>query len=176
MYCVLNKTCLITGWGYPKVEISGPTEGPVFELSHIQEVHFNDLIVIGQTTGIFISDTALVRFTNVAIHAQWQGTGIDNVNLTAQGCEGCNVVLGSNNTALVIENSYWVWAEDSSFYFYPLYARGPPAYNNMHNWGQRPTVIIRGNTPGRVQAINTVYLLHFDRITCSGGGFQYPLL
>jgi predicted nucleic acid-binding Zn-ribbon protein len=63
-----------------------------------------------------------------AINAQWQGTGIDNVNLTADGCDGCNVVLGSNNTALVIENAFWIWAEDCSFFFYPLYARGPPSY------------------------------------------------
>ena len=37
--------------------------------------------------------------------AQTQGIGIDNVDLTPDGCNGCNVVLGSNNTALVIENA-----------------------------------------------------------------------
>jgi hypothetical protein len=78
-----------------------------------------------------------------------------------------------------IENAFWIWAEDSSFYFYPMYGHGPPAFNNPGTgatWGQRPTVIIRGNTPGKTQGINTVYLLHFDRITCSGGGFQYQQL
>ena len=42
-------------------------------------------------------------------------------------------------------------------------------------WGQRPSVIIRGNTPGHF-GINTVYLLHFGRCTMSGGAFQYQQL
>jgi hypothetical protein len=162
-----------------QAEVRGPAVGPAFLLASVEEVHFSDLVIIGGTTGVYITDTALVRFTNVAIHAQWQGTGHDNVNLTADGCDGCNVVLGSNNTALVVENSFWVWAEDSSFYFYPMYGHGPPPFNNPAagaTWGQRPTVIIRGNHPGRTQGINTVYLLHFDRIVCSGGGFQYQQL
>jgi hypothetical protein len=41
--------------------------------------------------------------------------------------------------------------------------------------GQRPSVIIRGNTQGHF-GINTVYLLHFGRIVVSGGGFQYQQL
>ena len=60
-------------------------------------------------------------FRNVAFRADFQGLGVDDVNLTAAGCDGCNVVLGSNNTALVIENAFWVWAEDCSFFFYPMY-------------------------------------------------------
>ena len=55
----------------------------------------------------------------------------------------------------------------------PLYAKGPPAYGvPTMNAGQRPAVIIRGNIPGPQQGIDTVYLLHFDRIIISGGGFQ----
>jgi hypothetical protein len=71
-----------------------------------------------------------------------------------------------------------VWAEDCSFYFYPQYASGDPAtgqagYNIAEaDWGQRPSVIIRGNQPSQVQGISTVYLLHFDRIVTSGGGSQ----
>jgi hypothetical protein len=83
-------------------------------------------------------------------------------------------VLGSNNTALVIENSFWIWAEDCSFYFYPLYRDAGPAPARS-DWGQRPSVIIRGNTPGHF-GINTVYLLHFGRIVTSGGSFQYQQL
>ena len=47
----------------------------------------------------------------------------------------------------------------------------------QHAWvrGQRPSVIIRGNTPQHF-GINTVYLLHFGRIVVSGGGFQYQQL
>ena len=41
------------------------------------------------------------------------------------------------------------------------------------NGGQRPAVIIRGNVLGPHQGIDTVYLLHSDRIVISGGGFQY---
>lgn len=83
----------------------------------------DDLIIVGHFTGVIVTDAALVRFTNVGIHAQYQGLGADDVNLTAAGCTdaGCNCVLGSNNTALVIENAFWVWAEDSAFHFYPLY-------------------------------------------------------
>jgi hypothetical protein len=75
---------------------------------HADQVHFNDLVIIGGHAGVYISDAALIRFTNVAIHATTQGVGADNVNLTEAGCDGCNVVLGSNNTALVIENAFWV--------------------------------------------------------------------
>ena len=161
----------------PQTTITGPDSGPAFSVQHVDQVHFNDLAIIGVFTGVYITDAALIRFTNVAIHATTQGTGLDNVNLTAAGCNGCNVVLGSNNTALVIENSFWIWAEDCSFYFYPLYAAGPPAYSlppaHENDWGQRPSVIIRGNHPSLDQGISTVYLLHFDRIVISGGGFQY---
>jgi len=45
----------------------------------------------------------------------------------------------------------------------------------MPRRGQRPSVIIRGNTPQHF-GINTVYLLHFGRIVVSGGGFQYQQL
>ena len=54
----------------------------------------------------------------------------------------------------------------------------PHATSNRcrNDWGQRPSVIIRGNKPGKKQGIDTVYLLHFGRIVVSGGGFQYQQL
>lgn len=68
-----------------------------------------------------------------------------------------------------------VWAEDCSFYFYPMYRDDHIAVDRHDGWGQRPSVIIRGNTPGHF-GINTVYLLHFGRCVLSGGGFQYQQL
>ena len=38
---------------------------------------------------------------------------------------GCGVELGSDNAALVIQNSYWIWIEQSSFIIGP--ARGQKA-------------------------------------------------
>jgi hypothetical protein len=64
--------------------------------------------------------------------------------------------LGSNNSALVIENSFWVWAEDCSFYFLPTYSHNGAAAVAQSDFGQRPAVVIRGNTPGHF-GINTVY-------------------
>jgi hypothetical protein len=48
-----------------------------------------------------------------------------------------------------------VWAEDCSFYFYPMYRDDHLAVDRHDGWGQRPSVIIRGNTPGHF-GINTV--------------------
>ena len=75
-------------------------------LCQLPNIQFTNLEILGWNTGIIITDSAIVRFNNVAIHASAQGLGIDDVNLTAAGCDGCNAVLGSNNTALVIENSF----------------------------------------------------------------------
>jgi hypothetical protein len=68
-----------------------------------------------------------------------------------------------------------VWAEDCSFYFLPLYAKNGAMAVPQTDWGQRPSVVIRGNTPGHF-GINTVYLLHFGRIVTAGGNFQYQQL
>lgn len=159
----------------PQSLISGPDHGPAFLVQHTTNVEFTNLEIAGHNTGVIVTDSALVRFRNVGIRADYQGLGDDDVNLTRAGCDGCNVVLGSNNTALVIENSFWVWAEDCSFFFYPLYRDAGASPDRHDGWGQRPSVIIRGNTPGHF-GINTVYLLHFGRITMSGGGFQYQQL
>ena len=42
--------------------------------------------------------------------------------------------------------------------------------------GQRPSVIIRGTTKGHKWGVDSTYLLHFDRVIVSGGGFQYQQL
>jgi hypothetical protein len=89
----------------PQTQISGPSEGPAFLVQHTTSVEFMDLEILGWNTGVIVTDSALVRFNNVAIHASSQGKGMDDVDLSPEGCTaaGCNVVLGSNNTALVIE-------------------------------------------------------------------------
>ena len=109
-------------------------------------IRFENLVIIGKATGVSVSGGALIRFVNCAIHAQVVGTGPDAVNTSAAGCSGCNVVLNSSNTALVVENTFWLWIEDSSFFFYPLYgtcAASPPTKCREY-WGQRPSVILRG--------------------------------
>eukprot|EP01047_Picozoa_sp_COSAG01_P019269 COSAG01_NODE_1066_length_11878_cov_244.494949_14_plen_303_part_00 len=90
----------------PQTVISGPRHGPAFLVEHTTNVQFEDLQIAGHNTGVVVTDSAVIRFVNVAIRADYQGLGRDNVNLTAAGCDGCNVVLGSNNTALVIENAF----------------------------------------------------------------------
>ena len=118
----------------PQTSIAGPNAGPAFIVEHVTNVEFHNLEIMGHNTGVIVTDSAVVRFTSCSIHANNQGTGADNVNLTAAGCDGCNVVLGSNNTALVIENSFWVWAEDCSFYFYPLYRDVGGAFPDRSHW------------------------------------------
>ena len=105
------------------------------------QVYFDSLAIIGVHTGVYVTDAALVRFTNCAIHATTQMPfGPDAVDLTAEGCNGCNVVLGSNNTALVIENSFWVWAEDCSFFFYPAYSGMPQTTTPVPDRGTRASI------------------------------------
>ena len=89
----------------------------------------------------------------------------------------CNAVLDGphvNNTALLVINTYWIWVEDSSFFF----NIGEPS----ENFGQRPSVILRGigalttasgAAPG---SVNTVYLAFFTRVIFSGGAVQYQQL
>ena len=155
-------------------EIHGPAHGPAFLLNgskgFVEKVWFANLAIIGRGTGVKIFNGALIRFTNVMITVS---ANIDGVNTTEDGCDSCNVVLGSDNAALVAEDTFWLWAEDSSFIFEPK-ASG----------GQRPPVILRGidkdgihgddpesNITGR--GVNTVYLVTFDRVVFAGGGVQY---
>ena len=87
-------------------------------------------------------------FADKLRNIQAQASGRDDVELGPGKCDGCNVVFGSNNSALVIENSFWISAADSSFYFYPLYLANGTAPLPA-NRGQRPSVILRGNTHGK---------------------------
>ena len=40
-------------------------------------------------------------------------------------------------------------------------------------WGQRPSVILRGNAPVYKDGISTVYLVYFNRVIFEGGAIQY---
>ena len=40
-------------------------------------------------------------------------------------------------------------------------------------WGQRPSVILRGNAPVYKDGISTVYLVYFNRVIFEGGAVQY---
>ena len=138
-------------------------------------MHFHNLGILGWHTGVVITDAANVRFTGCAVHAQAQAGGRDDVNLSATGCEGCNVVFGSNNSALVVENSFWVSVEDSAFFFYPQYLASG-ATPDPADRGQRPCIILRGSQHGVKYGVNTVYLVSLNRIVLSGGQIQYQQL
>ena len=49
--------------------------------------------------------TGLIRLTNVAVHVSHN---IDGVPMSYPACgeANCNIVFGSNNTAMVVENTY----------------------------------------------------------------------
>ena len=137
-------------------EIGGPLHGPVFSVVHAQRVHFLNLRILNHETAVYVSDSALVSFENVAMQATTIMAGADDVNTTAEGCDACNIVYGSNNTALVVENSFWIWIVDSSFAFLPMYSPPNEPYSPARakdtdgSWGQRPSVIMRGNSPGKI--------------------------
>lgn len=139
--------------------INGPKNGPAFLIAHTEKVHLVDLSILGQHTGVIVTDAALIKFSNVGIEAQFAGVGVEAPCTKDDSFEngGCNVAMGSNNTALVIENSFWVWLEDADLEFMPLYSTSPPgALDRKTQWGQRPSVIVRGDEPGLVYGIDTV--------------------
>lgn len=135
----------------PATMVHGPVHkdggGPVFIVTATSGVHFRDLEIIGWYTGVIITDAAAVRFTNVAIQAQAQAPGPDDVGLTASTCVSCNIVFGSNNSALIVQNSFWVWITDSMFSFVPMIHANGTTWN-AHQGGQRPSIILRGDTAG----------------------------
>ena len=123
---------------------------------------FTNLDIEAVGTGVKIFNAALIRFQGVAISVS---ANVDKVNVSADGCHGCNVVLGSDNAALVVEDTFWLWAEDSSFIFSPTVSAG-----------QRPAVILRGtDKDGHDKSVNTVYLVLFSRVVIAGGGVQYQV-
>ena len=63
--------------------------------------------------------------------------------------------LGSRNAALVVENSYWLWFERCSFLSMSI---GSPCINGTVSrrnpycgYGQRPSVILRGQNEGGIE-------------------------
>ena len=119
--------------------------------------------VVGQECAVRMLNVALIRFTDVSLAAR---SNTDNVD---PRLPGSNLVLGSNNAALVIENAFWLWFERMAIeflYLEPMPAPWPQFY------GQRPSVIMRGAGPDLVGVTN-VYLVVFKEIVFSGGGVQY---
>jgi hypothetical protein len=104
----------VDGASQPAVTVRGPPtgRGPALILEGWTTIE--DLAVVGADTGILINHTQIVRMINVGVAAT---TNADGVVTTAPSCNatGCNVVLGSRNAALVVENSYWLWFERCSF-------------------------------------------------------------
>jgi hypothetical protein len=163
--------------------ITGPPTGngetPTIAI-HSGDVFMQDLEVYGNYLAIYVANAAYVRFINVG--AQIEGAS-DSVDTSPGGCNrtNCNVVLGSLNAALVIENSFWLWFERCGFV-------SPISFN-----GQRPSVILRGqghcnatgkcdtrislphiyNVSAHSQFPPEVYLVRFDQMIFTGGGVQY---
>ena len=126
----------------------------------------------GQSLGVHIIDSAGIRCHNVGVSA---GVNSDKVDTSPDGCDGCNVVLGSNNAAMVVENSFWLWFETTSFEF--LYYQSGcqlTAATERPCWGQRPVVIVRGSNESYRFGIKDVYLMVFKDTVISGGGVQVP--
>ena len=121
----------------PQVAIRGPKLGPAFTFRSSEKFELRNLNIKGGTLAVLIADCAVVRVSNCAFMATTVPAGtIDDVNTSLAGCNGCNVVLGSENAALIVENSFWLSFTDSSFVFVK---NGAQATN-----GQRPSVILRG--------------------------------
>jgi hypothetical protein len=93
----------------PGAWVYGPKNGPAFLIAHVESVHLADLNIVGTYTGVIVTDSALIKFSNVGIQAQFAGLAENERPCTipdSEGNGGCNVAMGSNNTALVIENSF----------------------------------------------------------------------
>jgi hypothetical protein len=158
----------------PQVEIRGPKLGPAFLFRSSEKISLQDLNIVGGSVAVLIADCAVIRVTNSAMTATTVPVGtVDDVNTSVAGCNGCNVVLGSENAALIVENSFWISFADSTFVF---------AKSGRPISGQRPSVILRGANHtaegggGGKYNVNTVYIVRFERIVFVGGGVQYQQL
>ena len=62
------------------------------------------LVLYSRLNGAWVP-AGLIRLTNVAIHVSHN---IDGVPMSYPACgeANCNIVFGSNNTAMVVENTY----------------------------------------------------------------------
>lgn len=139
-------------------------------LADATRVHLQNLNIVSRDNGIVIHYSALIRLNNVAVTAT---TNTDGIGLAHGTCNGCNVVLGSRNAAVVVQNSYWLWFFDSSFTFGPDEHTDGSLIPHIDH-GQRPSVILRGATV-RGQ-VDTTYLVRFERVVFAFGGVQYQQL
>lgn len=171
----------------PSVQISGPMVGPCVSISG-QGMFVQDLTFNGRTLAVYIAGAAVVRFINVGAQISTMGSqnpcpgpSCDTVNTTAEGCNrtNCNVILGSMNAAMVVENSFWLWFEHCSFVAQANSGECIHPYHQPCGWGQRPSVILRGQNgttlpiPDSGYGVVQVYLLRMDRVIFSGGAVQY---
>ena len=142
----------------------GPAQGPALFYNGTEGgSSLRNMNVVGQECAVKMLNVALIRFTDVSLSAR---SNTDNVD---PRLPGSNVVLGSNNAALVIENAFWLWFERMAIeflYLSPMPAPWPQFY------GQRPSVIIRGADPELVGVTNA-YLIVFKDMVFSGGAVQY---
>ena len=67
-------------------------------------ISVSTLVLYSRLNGAWVP-TGLIRLTNVAIHVSHN---IDGVPMSYPACgeANCNIVFGSNNTAMVVENTY----------------------------------------------------------------------
>ena len=176
----------------PQTSVIGPKDGgPAFQFGSCNSTNsgslvMRDLSITGVTVAMKISNAYVMRFTNVGFYAQRSDGDLANedcapawkpVNGTSCATTGCNVVLGSDNAALVIENAFWLWFDKCAFQF------GTDYWSQDSNFcdGQRPAVILRGggcgsapkNQWGVSHQPNSVYLLRMRDCNFNGGGIQY---
>jgi hypothetical protein len=150
-------------------EISGG--GPVFHFQSSGSVtEVENFAIEAVTTGIKITDCAGVRLYQVGVSVMPPAD--------SKVRPGCGVELGSDNAALVIQNSYWIWIEQSSFIIGPGRGqKGPTCLNPLDSLtccqGQKPSVILRGGPANGGDFPPMVYLVHFKDINFYGGGVQY---
>ena len=121
-------------------EISGG--GPAFAFEGIGSItEVENIAIEAGRTGIKITDCAGVRLVKVGV------TVMPPPDSKVR--PGCGVELDSDNAALVIQNSYWIWIEQSSFVIGPGRGVKSPTCPNPANGltccqGQKPSVIMRG--------------------------------
>jgi hypothetical protein len=148
-----------------------PAGRPVFFFnSSGSAMELSNFAIEAGTTGIKIENCAGVRIFQVGISVSADPTSVVE--------PGCGVSLGSDNAALVIVNSFWIWVELSSFLIGP-YPNAPsatcpdPKNHSTCCQGQKPSVILRGGPTAPGGFPPSVYLLHWKDISFWGGGVQY---
>eukprot|EP01045_Picozoa_sp_COSAG04_P005862 COSAG04_NODE_278_length_18351_cov_17.582676_12_plen_321_part_00 len=154
------------GMETPAAILYGPVDhSPILMINRTMNVVLRNLQLEGGGLAVHIFDAAGVRFEGVGVSAS---VNVDKVDASAAGCDGCNVRLGSMNAAMVIENSFWLWFENTAFRF----MTGP--LDSPDTYGQRPVIIMRGKKPEHTMyGLSDVYLVVFKDSEIDGGGIQY---